>query len=78
MARQKANSRLTVNLNRQALWTPLVPSLVLLLSCTVLVYNWFWGLIVTAAVCLFSLVGVLVDVVTARCCCAPVTADSVY
>ncbi|KAL5272409.1 hypothetical protein ACHWQZ_G000567 [Mnemiopsis leidyi] len=61
------------------LWTPLVPCSAILLSCVTIVYNWFWGAIMSAVVLLLAANLFIIDKLTGTICCTtePQTADDV-
>ena len=84
---KRSKSKLTYNvwtssslrLYKWLLWTPLVPCSAILLSCVTIVYNWFWGAIMSAVVLLLAANLFIIDKLTGTVCCAtePQTADDV-
>ena len=64
---------------RWLVWTPLIPCATILLSCVTVVYNWYWGAILSAVTLLLAANVFAFDRLAGRFCCAatPQTADDV-
>ncbi|XP_063691698.1 uncharacterized protein LOC134824001 [Bolinopsis microptera] len=64
---------------RWGVWTPMIPSAAILLACVTVIYNWYWGGIISAVTLLVTANIFAFDKVSGRFCCAsaPQTADDV-